>query len=73
MEEHVANELTPSLETVLFRNALTQNGIIASEGLSNEIEFGALCRFNLTEILNSKVGIETLYCIVCTHYFLLIT
>ena len=56
MEEHVVNEVTPSLETVLFRNALTQNGIVVSEGLSNELEFGALDRVNLTDVLNTKVS-----------------
>lgn len=56
MEEHVVNEATPSLETVLFRNALTQNGIVVSEGLSNELEFGALDRVNLTDVLNTKVS-----------------
>ncbi len=52
----MVNEATPSLETVLFRNALTQNGIVVSEGLSNELEFGALDRVNLTDVLNTKVS-----------------
>ena len=55
IEEYSPYEVSPSLETVLFRNALSQNGLISSEGLSNELEFGALDRFNLSKLLNSEV------------------
>ncbi len=46
---------TPSLETALFRNALSQNELQGSQSLEYNIEFNRFRRFNLTDMLNSQV------------------
>jgi hypothetical protein len=74
IEEHMpAFEVTPSLETALFRNALSQNGIVVGDGTNNELDCDVLHQYNITKLLNDKVGWLELFSFILSAHFLTLT